>query len=68
MYGASVKILVNCPIIYLFWLTILYLTFALWLMLNILKWITIRGSQCVFSIPSKYTKTKSLFIEYAIDS
>lgn len=26
MYGASVKILVNRPIIYLFWFTILYLT------------------------------------------
>lgn len=68
MYGASIKILVNYPIIYLFWLSILYLTFALWLMLNILECITIRGSQCVFLIPSKYTKTKSLFIEYAIDS
>lgn len=27
-----------------------------------------QGSQCVFSIPSKYPKTKSPFKEYAIDS
>lgn len=39
-------------------------------MLNILEYITIKGSQCgvFFLIPSKYTKTKSLFTEYAIDS
>lgn len=69
IYEAHIKLLVLFPIIYLFQLSILYLTFTLWLMLSILDCITIKVLSGVLkNFSSKHAKTKNLFIEYAVDS